>query len=83
MAKDGCNNMEKNRILRLYDEGVKVPDIATGMRLTERIVKSIVSHYRPDSGVTEEPKPKSKSEPKKKLFGKKAKAKDDFEDFED
>ena len=88
--KDGCNNMEKNRILRYYDADMAPDDIATHMRLTNRIVASILSHYRPGSVeepppiVVEKPapiqpikkaKPKAKKKPKKKA--KKA-AKDDF-----
>ena len=49
MPKDGCNNMEKNAILRFHDAGQTIPQIARSLRLTERIVKNMVSHYRPDS----------------------------------
>ena len=49
MPKDGCNNMEKNAILRFHDAGQTTLQIAKTLRLTERIVKNMVSHYRPDS----------------------------------
>lgn len=93
MIKDGCNNMERNKILKYHDEGHPVEVIAKELRLTERIVKSIISHYRPDSGVeADEPvkakvedKPASKPKKKaKKKVKKKAKKKstpaDDFDD---
>ena len=74
--KDGCNNMEKNAILRYHDAGQEIPDIAKKLRLTERIVESIVSHYRPDS------KPKKGKKAKKKIdtsLNDSADAADEFE----
>ncbi len=56
MPKDSCNNMEKNKILRLHDDGKTVPEIAGFLRLTERIVESMISHYRPDSNTKVEKK---------------------------
>ena len=76
MAKDGCNNMEKNKILRYHDEGLIVPDIARHLRLTERIVNSIIGHYRPEKKAEPESKPKAKKKPKKKA---KKSAAEDFE----
>ena len=78
MAKDGCNNMEKNKILRYHDDGIAVPDIARALRLTERIVNSIIGHYRPEKKAEPESKPKAKKKPKKKAKAKKSAA----EDFE-
>ena len=79
MLKDGCNNMEKNKILRYHDQGHDVERIAKELRLTERIVRSIVGHYRPDAEVAEAaPKPTKKKAKKKKA--KKKSAKDDFDD---
>ncbi len=85
--KDGCNNMEKNRILRYYDNDMAPEDIAVHMRLTNRIVASILSHYRPGSveapeavvvaevGKQAEIVPVKKAKPKaKKKPKKKAKA---------
>ena len=75
MPKDGCNNMEKNKILRLHKAGNEVADIARHLRLTERIVKSMIDFH---AG----PVAKPKSKPKKK----KAKKKDEpeaAEEFED
>ena len=78
MAKDGCNNMEKNAILRFHDEGQEVPDIARRLRLTERIVISMISHYRPDSELDSEPETKPKKKRAKKKV--KTKASDEFDD---
>ncbi len=44
--KSGCNNMEKNKILRHFDAGQPPDDIAKYLRLTPEIVNSIVNHYR-------------------------------------
>ena len=75
MPKDGCNNMEKNKILRLHKAGNEVADIARHLRLTERIVKSMIDFH---AG----PAPKPKSKPKKKKAKKKAEpeAAEEFED---
>jgi len=56
MAKDGCNNMEKNAILRRHDAGQEIPEIARALRLTERIVENMISYHRPDSEVEVEAK---------------------------
>ena len=61
MPKDGCNNMEKNAILRFHDAEMDVPEIARKLRLTERIVENMISHYRSDS------KPKKGKKAKKKI----------------
>lgn len=79
MPKDGCNNMEKNAILRFHDAGEKTPDIARKLRLTERIVESMISHHRPDS----KPKKAKKSKAKKKIdtsLNDSAEAADEFEE---
>ena len=79
MIKDGCNNMEKNKILKYHDEGHDAVSIAKELKLTERIVNSIIGHYRPGSveaEVTPEPKPTKKKA--KKKAKKKDTAADDF-----
>ncbi len=79
MPKDGCNNMEKNKILRLHKAGNDVPSIAKHLRLTERIVQKMIDHYtKPEA----EAKPKSK--PKKKKAKKKVETEPEAaEEFED
>jgi len=77
MIKDGCNNMEKNKILKYHDEGHDVDAIARELRLTERIVNSIIGHYRPEAA---RPDPKPVKKKAKKKAKKKKSAKDDFDD---
>ena len=85
MIKDGCNNMEKNKILKYHDEGHDADAISRELKLTERIVNSIIGHYHPDSveavvEATPDPKPTKKKARKKTRKKKKAKdtAADDF-----
>lgn len=65
--KDGCNNMEKNKILKYFDQGHDTEVISRELKLTKRIVDSIIGHYRAE--YMPEVKPK-------KVKKKKAKAKD-------
>ena len=76
--KDGCNNMEKNKILKYHDEGHDAVSIARELKLTERIVNSIVGHYRPDSVEAVVAETKSTKKKAKKKAKKKKAAKDDF-----
>ena len=73
MPKDGCNNMEKNKILRYHKAGEEPEAIARHLRLTERIVKNIIDYHS-------KPEPEAKPEKKAKKKAKKKSAKDDFDD---
>ncbi len=79
--KDGCNNMEKNKIIHHHKNGVSNEDISRHLHLTPRIVESIIGHYCPDPETASEAKPDSKPTKKKaKKKAKKKSAKDDFDD---